>query len=178
MPDETPPFLGKPYTLENTHVGAQRCPAFFAWEEIGGADIDLSGLVAKLKSDDEVAPYKGHNGVPIIHCGVQGVTTIEVLPELVGLPFTNLVLAYLYALRPSTIRVSYGAVYADCHTWRVTVYLDATDKVTKIVQEVEIGYGCGYDVSQVLHHVKTGEEPVAFPGVIGHVGGIARVDFE
>ncbi len=67
-------------------------------------------------------------------------TCIEVLPFLRGKPWDWIALAYVHALRPSTIRVTDGGLKANARLWRVTVYLkEGTRLIDSIEQEVEVG---------------------------------------
>lgn len=150
---------------------------FFAYETIGCAGTDIGALNRRLKEKDAAEYYKGGNGKKLEHCGVEGVASIEVLEFLKGMPFDNLIVAWLYSLHPSMIRVSYGEVCCDSYTDRVTVWLNADDTVEKITQEVVVGYGCGYDIEQITQARKRGTEPQPAPSVIGHTAGLARVDF-
>jgi len=150
---------------------------FFAYETVGVAGTDIGALNRRLKEKDDAEYYKGGNGKRLEHCGCEGVTSIEVLEFLKGLPYDNLIVAWLYSLHPSVIRVSYGEVCCDSYRDRVTVWLNADDTVQKITQEVTVGYGCGYDIEQITEARKRGSEPVPFSGVIGNTKGLERVDF-
>lgn len=169
---------GKPCTFS-----APREPfrlEFFAWETVGYTDIDFGDLVAKLQTDDDCVRYReAYNGAPFKQAERgSGSTDIEVLPRLKGKPFDNLALAWLHALRPSSIRVSHGTICCDSQRWRVTVWLDDKELITKVTQEVEIGYGCGGDVENITRCCEDGRLPMPSSGVCGHVKGLERVDFE
>jgi hypothetical protein len=73
-------------------------------------------------------------------------TFMPVLEFLCGLPWDNLAVNYVYALRPSYVRVGQynGAFACDSQAWRVTVYLEADRRtICHIDQEVICG---GYGV--------------------------------
>lgn len=153
---------------------------FYAYERMPGGQEDkdeLAALSAKLKSDDDVKQYYHMQGKPLEHCGTQGCTSVEVLHFLKGLKLTNLVLAYVYGLHPSLIRVSTGVWTCDAYTDRVSITVDEDDVVQKIEQEMSVGYGCGYDVDQCLAEARSGRVPRASSGCIGHTSGLARIDF-
>lgn len=107
-----------------------------------------------------------------------GYTTVDVLPELIGLPLSDLVYAWLMSLRPSSIRITRGEVHCDARPWRVTVTVDENDVVTAISQEVCVWGGCGADLGAMLREAKTGVPARPHGGVIGHVAGLERVDFQ
>lgn len=152
---------------------------FFAYETIGMTDLQsVTELAARLAGKEDADVYREGNGVEFRHSGTEGVTTVEVLEFLKGLPFDNLVVAWLHSLRPSTVRVSHGQVCLDNRTWRVTVFLNEDDTVRKIVQEVAVGYGCGANVGEITDARREGREPRPMAGAIGHTAGLARVDFE
>jgi hypothetical protein len=156
---------------------------FFAYETIGASDIDFAGLIDKVAGDDDCRRYvEADNGAEYAEPDRgYGYTVIDVLPELIGLPFDNLALAYLRALRPSTIRVcDDGVLCLDSRSWRVTVHLGPDKRIVKIEQEVEVGYGAGQYVDMCLAARKRGEElPRRPPGnVIGHTDALAKVDFQ
>ena len=65
---------------------------------------------------------------------------IPVLEFLWGRKWDEISLAYVHSLRPSSIRVTTGEVKTDSSRWRVTIYVDDADIITKISQECEIGY--------------------------------------
>lgn len=84
-------------------------------------------------------------------------TTIEVLSFLVGLKWNDLALQYCHALRPSAIRVSTGEIHCTSRNWRITVFVDGNNTITKIEQEVVIGgkYGSGYTTNlKLLEDIK------------------------
>jgi len=67
-----------------------------------------------------------------------GWKTIKVLEFLNNKPWDEVALAYVHALRPSSIRVTTGGIYLDARVWRVTVYVDDNDIIQSITQEVEV----------------------------------------
>lgn len=93
-------------------------------------------------------------GVPLN----QGHQTIDVLPFLVGLPWNNITEAWLYAVRPSKMRVTYGEVHTDSCLWRVTITLNRDDTIAMIQQEVQIGLANkaphGMAMEQMLHNMR------------------------
>ena len=68
-----------------------------------------------------------------------GYDVVEVLEFLKGEPFDLRALDYIHSTRPSTIRVTKGRITCDSHIWRVTVYIDESNIITKVEQEVEVG---------------------------------------
>ena len=109
---------------------------------------EFEELEALLLADSDVEPE-------IKNIPLRGYTSIDVLPELTGVPWCNLALAFIASLRPCGIRVSRdGSVTTDAWPWRVTVLLAEDGTIERIYQEVQIGYGCGHDVHKVLDRVK------------------------
>ena len=162
-----------------------------------GEQESLEPLIKKLQSLDDVYPYIEGNGKAYVAPGpYSGYTVIDVLPELTGLPLNNLVMAHVVALRPSAVRVSWGEVCCDARTWRVTIHVDPVIKttrsvsksttplraiVTKITQEVQVGYASGSDIALMLHHAKEGTAPpkeITRGGAIGDMSRIAQADFK
>lgn len=115
--------------------------------------------MSKLTEKDDAERYIGGHGTPYDHGWPVGHTTINVLQFLYGLPFDNLVMAYVHALRPSMIRASRGEVTTDSFPWRVTILLTQDDKVWSISQEVEVAYASGFDVSEALKAAKKKANP-------------------
>ena len=103
---------------------------------------------------------------------------IPVLQQLWGLPLSDLVLAYVAALRPSAIRVTGGEVKCNSHVWRVTVFVDGNDVVTRIEQEVDVLYSCGAEVGECLRAARDKRMPHPPPQVYGNLAGLARVNFD
>ena len=68
-----------------------------------------------------------------------GFLSLEVLQFLKKRKWDEIALAYIHSLRPSCIRVIKGECTCDAVDWRVTVYVDSTDIIEKVEQEVEVG---------------------------------------
>jgi hypothetical protein len=68
-----------------------------------------------------------------------GFTTIECLPFLVGRQWDDHAMAFVHAIRPSSVRTTRGEVTCDARPWRVTVYLDASGVIERLEQEVQVG---------------------------------------
>lgn len=86
------------------------------------------------------ADYLTHHMEPYEAFGRTSALSIEVLSFLNGRPWDWVALAYVHALRPSSIRVTEGGVTCDSRRWRVTVYLkEGTRLINRITQEVEVG---------------------------------------
>lgn len=81
---------------------------------------------------------------------------IAVLDVLTGKPWDDIALAYVHALRPSSIRVTKGEMTLDCNRWRVTVVIDDDNIIKEITQEVEVGLPDGIEHGEhlriALHH--------------------------
>lgn len=90
-------------------------------------------------------------------------TSIEVLPELIGLPWNEITMCYVLSLNPTAVRVSSDCVTADSCPNRITVMVNnLADKViTSISMEVRIpcpdNY-CGYDMQLCLDKLKRGDK--------------------
>lgn len=155
---------------------------FYAYEKsaLDEAD-DLRELNAKLLSDDDIKQYEGSGGGRYVFpehrpCGY---TSIDVLQDLWGMPYNNLILAYILGLHPTKIHVG-NWINCDCCTDRVHVSLSDDGKtVRKISQEVRVGYGTGYDIGVAKRCLKEGKPlpEKGSSGVIGHTAGLERVDF-
>ncbi len=91
-----------------------------------------------LKTAKDYYTSLGEEFMPFSH---RGYTSVEVLPFLTGRPWDDLALAYVHALRPSTIRVTTGGCKANAQTWRVTVFIDTlkSNLIRSIEQEVQVG---------------------------------------
>jgi hypothetical protein len=63
-------------------------------------------------------------------------TSIPVLEFLKGYPYDDFAKAYIFGLSPSTVRVSTGDITCDAYTDRVTVFVDDTNIIYNIVQEI------------------------------------------
>lgn len=141
----------------------------------------LKALGEKLLAKDDIQQYCEGNGAVCDeqgqHCGY---TTTDILPELTGVPLSNLVLAYIWGFNPSAIRVSLdGGVCCDAFTGRVTIMCSREGIVERIYMEISLRYGSGSDVDRVLRSVKEGKPLPTEPagGTIGHTSGIARANF-
>lgn len=155
---------------------------FFTYEKMGGSDPEgeakeLADLHQRLQQKTAVERYRGIQGGEYECPDTLGATSIHVLQQLWGLPLTDLVMAYVHALHPSKVRITRGEMTLDCRSWRVTIVVDAQDRVETISQEVLIGYGTGYNLEQCLHAARTGEPPRPSSGCIGHTSRLERVDF-
>lgn len=171
-----------PYELEKDTPKKKFEIEFYCYQTPLGTEIDLGPLIDKLASDDDTKRYEEyHNGCRFEKQSSTGHTVIEVLPQLKGLPWNNLILAYLHAVRPSNIRVSrHGEICCDGQPWRVTVYLTLGSRIERIEQEVEVGYSSGADIDQIHRDVRAGRISVRsrIAGQsIGNTDGLARVDF-
>jgi len=76
--------------------------------------------------------------------------SITVLDFLNGKPWDDLALAYVHALRPSSIRVTKGTVKCDARTWHVTVYITEDNIIEEISQEAEVGLPDGVEHGEAL----------------------------
>ena len=63
--------------------------------------------------------------------------SIPVLEFLKGRVWDEISLAYVTAMRPSSIRVTRGECTCDSWPWRVTVTVNSDDVIERISQEVE-----------------------------------------
>jgi hypothetical protein len=85
-----------------------------------------------------------------------GYTVIRVLPELEGKLWGPVTRAYLRSLRPSSVRVVRPGQFetSDAKIWRVTVRLDADDRIALVDQEVDVdlpdGVENGWHLGQLL----------------------------
>jgi hypothetical protein len=154
---------------------------FYAYEQMpdylrDAVDLKTTGERLARKTDAE--RYRGKQGVAYEEPACLGYTSIEVLPFLWGQPLNDLAMAYVHALRPSRVCVSQGVVTTDCCCWRVTVFVDEGDRISKITQEVQVGYDDGFTIRRLLHAQKTGTEPEPSGGCFGNISGLARVDFQ
>lgn len=84
-----------------------------------------------------------------------GYTSIQILSFLNGKPWDELALAYIHAVRPSSIRVTKGGITLDSRTWRVTVIVDEENIIKEITQEVEVGLPEKVVHGQALDHALT-----------------------
>lgn len=107
-----------------------------------------------LLSQNDINQYRDQQGAVYVPPAHRGHSIIDVLPQLWGLPLCDLTLAYVHACRPSLIRVVRDWETTDSRPWRITIYVDNDDRVKKITQEVEVGYGCGSDVGRILQKLR------------------------
>ena len=118
--------------------------------------------VAKLLATDDADYYKGGNGKSFKKPSSWGSTSIEILPFLKGLPFNNLIIAYVQGMHPSNIRVTHGTICCDSMNDRITIYLTEDNKVDRIDQEITVGYSTGFTVDGVLRALKNNTDPYIY----------------
>jgi len=150
---------------------------FYAYEAVG--PVPVAAEVERLLATDEADKYRAYNGKKYESFAPYGGTVIPVLDFLEGLPFNNLVMAYVRGLKPSSVRVSTdGSIFTDNRTGRVTIYLK-DNKVDRIEQEVHVSYACGAVVDRTLKALQEGREPSRepLPTAFGHTKGLERADF-
>ncbi len=156
---------------------------FYAYE--GGSESPeaerkrMQELAEKLRASDDIEQYHTMQGFSYTPpSSTTGYTTTDILPELTGVPLSNIVLAYVHAFHPTEIRVSYGEVYCTAMRGRVTICCNDEKKVTRIYQEIEILYGCGAEVGGNLRAIKENlPAPESTPRTIGHTSALARANF-
>jgi hypothetical protein len=70
-----------------------------------------------------------------------GFVVLDVLPQVVGFPLDETVWALVEALQPGEVRVILAGepTKTDARCWRVTIYLDADERVRQVCQEVMVG---------------------------------------
>lgn len=107
--------------------------------------------------------YGGKWGAAYVEPDGVGYTVIEVLPFLTGRPWDDVALAYVHALRPSTIRVNNSDCWKlDARNWRVSVLLESDDRTIKrISQEVAVGLPVGIDHGHALECALNRHPPAA-----------------
>lgn len=90
-----------------------------------------------------------------------GWTVIPVLEFLNGEPWGDRILDFLRAVRPQGIRlVRPGeAIHLNEVTWRVTVYLDESDNIREIEQEVQVELRTADNGHCLLKKIPKGEWP-------------------
>ncbi len=82
-----------------------------------------------------------------------GYCVVDVLAFLNEAPLDEVAMGFVYSLRPSCVRVVYDGTNLDYRIWRVTIYLDESDKtIVRIVQEVEVALPFGIPHGQALQH--------------------------
>ena len=181
MPDDAAFFGKHPVETETTFIQAQpERLAFFTCDRLAGgpeAAAELAALADRLKATTDITKYRHHCGVAYVPPSSRGYLSINVLPELIGLPLNDLVLAWVASLRPSCIRVVTGYETCDAQPWRVTIHVDEADRVLGVSQEVEVGYGCGSDILACLVAAKTGAPVTAPASGFGHTAALLKVDF-
>jgi hypothetical protein len=138
---------------------------------------ELLALQERLRQKTDIDKYRGSCGKPYKSAG-GGYTVIRCLQFLWGLPLCDLVMAYMPAVKASAIRVTSGETTTDSRLGRVTIYVNEGDIVDYIEQEVDVAYGCGYDVDQCLLAAVTKRPARPFSGVTGHTAGLERADFK
>jgi len=109
------------------------------WEREDFTDPTMQLLARTLVADAarELRLRRGSDVRSMPRAHRVGYTVIEVLSFLKGLPYDEVARGYIYALRPSVVRVSVGLNTCDAVTWRVTVMMK-DDKIDLIEQEVEV----------------------------------------
>jgi len=79
---------------------------------------------------------------------------MPVLSHLVGLPLNDLIFAWLPAVKPNIVRISYGEVTTDARPGRVTIYIDKNKIITGIEQEVNVALSSGYNIDTVTREAR------------------------
>jgi len=103
-----------------------------------------------------------HHSIPKKEWDTSG-QCVDVLPELLGLPWNEITMCYVLSLNPTALRVSSDSVTADSCHGRITVMVkDLTEKIIEhIYMEVDIpcpeNY-CGYDLQLCLNKLKKGDK--------------------
>jgi len=174
-----PPIKTDPPHKEDPHPQV----GFYSYDKTGEAQ-NMKPLNDKLLAKDDIEKYEGAQGEHYENpSNSTGYTSIDVLEDLWGMPYNNLILAYVHALRPSKVRVSYGEQTLDSCCWRVSIVLEDKEGETfvhSIRQEVAIAYSSGADVGTVKNCVYNDEPPPdtkVAGGCIGHTAGLAKADF-
>ncbi len=110
---------------------------------------NLFDYTMKAFDTNEADKYIGHCGRELPKPKRTISTSLPVLQHLYGMPWNNLALSAVTALRPSYLRVTSGMVTTDHRLWRVTVYLGEDGRrIRDIRQEVSLAsIGCrtGHD---------------------------------
>lgn len=186
-----PEFVGRmPVRTELTVLPAddpgQRTIGFFC-RELTDEDLDERDSPENLRRLTEArnapAPhYNSSHGFEYEANDHVGWTVVPVLHDLWGTLWNAAAANFLRCLRPSTVRVieHRGAMTCDARTWRVTVHLDADNRISRIEQEVEValvGFRNGHDASLYLRrHYEHLEEPQ--PRAYINPRGIARLQLD
>ena len=107
--------------------------------------------------------FIGSNGTPVpddLDCHYSG-TSITVLSELTDKPWDEVSLAYVLALRPTSIRICTTGCKCDAQRGRVTVWMEG-DKIVSVEQEVKVylpdGIRNGHVLDVALLHGKDSPE--------------------
>jgi hypothetical protein len=142
----------------------------------------IDELVTQLAGTDLIEEYRVYHHKRWKTQSGGGYTDIPVLPQFWGKKLTNLLLAYLPALRPSAVRISEGVVTCDACLWRVTIrtetIADRSAVIREITQEVPVGFHCGSVIDQIFRHQHEGaSRPATSPTVIGNLDALSRLDF-
>lgn len=87
---------------------------------------------------------------PFIPFSSTGYMSIDVLSFLIGRQWDEIALAYCHAVRPSSIRVTTGAVKSNARTWRLTVTVNAANVIQSLRQEVVVGLPEGIENGHAL----------------------------
>ncbi len=98
--------------------------------------------------------YRGAGGKPYEHPrGGYSSCCIEVLKFLWNRKLDAVTMAYVHALRPSSVRICDGAHHLDARRWRVTVDVNKHDDIVeRITQEVEVALPEGVEHGHALEH--------------------------
>lgn len=120
----------------------------------------------KLEKDDDISQYRSTRGFFYTQPprASTGYSTVAILQELYGLPLSNLVLSFVHGFNPRMIRVTEGEVTTDSQPGRVTIFVDAENRVVSIEQEISVLYGCGHDVQVALRQARAKLTQEAAPG--------------
>lgn len=70
-------------------------------------------------------------------------TVVQVLPEIVDLPWCHVTMLYVLSLDPVAVRVSTGMVTADAVRGRITVYINGENIITGVEMERNVSVPAG-----------------------------------
>lgn len=120
-----------------------------------------------IEVGDEVRDFTPH--------ATRGYFSMRVLRELDGRQWNEKALDIIAAVRPSWVRVigPGDEEKTDARTWRVTVHVDAENRIIDIVQEVEISRASGFrngGDAQRYYEDRRGQCPTRYMGA-GRFGG-------
>lgn len=90
-------------------------------------------------------------------------TSVQVLTELIGLPWNDLTMCYVLSLEPTAIRVSTGLITLDGCTGRITVMVDDDDLITDITKEVRIPCLPGMDAYDMRKQLAKMQDNITIP---------------